>query len=188
MKIQQQIFADNEKELTKAEYDRLLTAAKNKQNERLYYLMQTIGSTGIRVSELEYVTCEAVALGQVRINCKGKIRVIFLPKQLCKMLKIYIKQQKITGGSVFVSKNGKPLDRSNIWKMMKALCKMTLNQHTINCYFLPLISYSIFLGRKTTDKCNKISCRRSRKQFHNGRGVQIDMCKVTYFVTSFFDF
>ena len=123
LKIQRQIFADKEKELTKAEYERLLTAAKNKRNERLYYLMQTIGSTGLRISELKYVTCEAVKAGQAVINCKGKIRKVFLPKQLCKMLKAYIKQQHIKSGSVFITKTGRPLDRSTVWKMLKDLCE-----------------------------------------------------------------
>lgn len=111
LKIQRQIFADKEKELTKAEY------------ERLYYLMQTIGSTDLRISELKYVTCEAVNTGQAIINCKGKIRQVFLPKQLCKMLKVYIKQQEIKSGSVFITKSGKPLDRSTVWKMLKNLCE-----------------------------------------------------------------
>ncbi len=123
LKIQRRIFADKEKELTKAEYERLLSAAKNKKNERLYYLMQTIGSTGLRISELKYVTCEAVNAGQATINCKGKIRQVFLPKLLCKMLKTYIKQQKIKSGSVFITKSGKPLDRSTVWKMLKGLCE-----------------------------------------------------------------
>ena len=123
LKIQRRIFADREKELTKAEYERLLIAAKDKKNERLYYLMQTIASTGLRVSEIKYVTCEAVKSGQAVINCKGKIRQIFLPKQLCKMLKEYIKTQNIKSGPVFISKTGKPLDRSNIWKMLKSLCE-----------------------------------------------------------------
>ena len=123
LKIQRRIFADKEKELTKSEYERLLTAAKNKKNERLYYLMQTIGSTGVRISELKYITCEAVYAGQATINCKGKIRQVFLPKQLCKMLKTYIKQQHIKSGSVFITKSGKPLDRSTVWKMLKGLCE-----------------------------------------------------------------
>lgn len=123
LKIQRRIFTDKSKELTKAEYERLLTSAKDRKNERLYYLMQTIASTGIRVSEIKYVTCEAVKSGQAVINCKGKIRQIFLPKKLCKMLKEYIKSQSIKSGSVFVSKSGKPLDRSNIWKMLKDLCE-----------------------------------------------------------------
>lgn len=123
LKIQRQIFSSKDKELTKGEYEKLLTAAKSKRNERLYYLMQTIGSTGLRISELKYVTCESVNAGQTTINCKGKIRQVFLPKQLCKMLKTYIKQQNIKSGSVFISKNGKPLDRHAIWKSMKALCE-----------------------------------------------------------------
>lgn len=123
LKIQQQIFASTDKELTKAEYDRLLQAAKQKKNERLYLLMQTICSTGIRVSEVRCVTVEAVARGIAEINCKGKCRQVFLPKQLCQILKQYIKEQKIKNGAVFVTKNGNPLDRSNIWSDMKKLCK-----------------------------------------------------------------
>ena len=123
LKIQKQIFVDKDKELTKAEYTRLLQAAKNKKNERLYYLMQTICSTGIRVSELKYITVEAVNLKQVNINCKGKIRNIILPAELCKILKGYIKEHNIKSGTVFISKNGKPLDRSNIWSDMKKLCE-----------------------------------------------------------------
>ena len=92
IKIQKQIFASTDKELTKAGYDRLLQAAKQKKNERLYLLMQTLCSTGIRVSEVLYVTVEAVARGITEINCKGKCRKVFLPKQLCQILKKYIKE------------------------------------------------------------------------------------------------
>lgn len=123
LKIQKQIFANKDKELSKAEYERLLMAAKRKQNKKLYMLMQTICSTGIRVSELRYISTDAVRKGEVVINCKGKMRVVILPKQLCKILSSYIKEQKISSGSVFVTKNGKPLDRSNIWKLMKDLCE-----------------------------------------------------------------
>ena len=123
LKIQKQIFASTDKELSKSEYDRLLQAAKQKKNERLYLLMQTICSTGIRVSEVRYVTVEAVMRGIAEINCKGKRRQVFLPKQLCQILKQYIKEQKIKSGTVFVTKNGNPLDRSNIWSDMKKLCK-----------------------------------------------------------------
>ncbi len=114
LKIQRQIFANKNKELTKAEYEKLLKAAKNKKSKRLYYLMQTICSSGLRISELKYVDVNAVHSGQALINCKGKMRIVLLPKELCKMLKSYIKEQKIISGSVFVSKNSKPLDRSNI--------------------------------------------------------------------------
>lgn len=123
LKIQKQIFASKEKELTKAEYNRLLEAAKSRKNERLYLLMQTICSMGIRVSELRFVTVAAVNCGVADINCKGKLRRVFLPKALCKILAQYIKKQKIKSGSVFVTKNGKQLDRSNIWSDMKKLCE-----------------------------------------------------------------
>ena len=123
LKIQKQIFASTEKELTKSEYERLLLAAKQKKNERLYLLLQTICSTGIRVSEVRHITVSAVSRGIAEINCKGKCRRVFLPKQLCRILKQYIKEQKIKSGAVFVTKNGNPLDRSNIWSDMKKLCK-----------------------------------------------------------------
>lgn len=121
LKIQRQIFASTDKELTKAEYERLLQAAKQK-NERLYLLMQTICSTGIRVSEVRYVTVEAVSCGIANINSKGKCRQVFLPKRLCQILRQYVKEQKIKSGAVFVTRNGNPLDRSNIWSDMKRLC------------------------------------------------------------------
>ena len=124
LKIQKQIFASTDKELTKAEYNRLLQVAIQKKNKRLYLLMQTICSTGIRVSEVRYVTVEAVMRGIAEINCKGKRRQVFLPKQLCQILKQYIKEQKIKSGTVFVTKNGNPLDRSNIWSDMKKLCRV----------------------------------------------------------------
>ena len=123
LKIQRQIFANKDNELTKDEYKRLLTAAKGKGNEQLYFLMQTICSTGIRVSELCYITVESLKAQKAQINLKGKMRIVILPKDLCRMLLQYSKGQKITSGSVFVTKSGKPLDRSNIWKMMKALCE-----------------------------------------------------------------
>ncbi len=122
LKIQKQIFAMKEKELTKEEYQRLLKIAKS-SNERMYYVMQTICSTGIRVSELKFITAEAVLGGQAVINCKGKIRIVIIPKQLCKMLREYMKENKIKSGPVFISKNGNPLDRSNIWSDMKKLCE-----------------------------------------------------------------
>ncbi len=123
LKIQKQIFAQKEKELTRIEYERLLDAAKKKSNERLYLLMQTICSSGIRVSELQYITVQAVNEKRANINLKGKVRIVILPKKLCKTLLQYAKEQKITSGSIFVTKTGKPLDRSTIWKMMKSLCE-----------------------------------------------------------------
>lgn len=122
LKIQKQIFAQKDKELTKAEYERLLNAARDKKNQRLYYLMQTICSSGIRVSELKAITISAVKCRKATINSKGKMRIVLLPKELCKMLEEYAKTQKIKSGPIFITRTGKPLDRSTIWKMMKALC------------------------------------------------------------------
>lgn len=123
LKIQKQIFAKNEKELTKAEYDRLLAAAKAEGNQKLNLLMQTICATGIRVSELKYITVEVLKDGWADVNMKGKLRVIIIPKELCRMLKKYAAEQKISSGSIFVTKTGRPLDRTNIWKLMKSLCE-----------------------------------------------------------------
>lgn len=123
LRIQRQIFAERNKELTRAEYERLLNAAKHRNNKRLYFLMQTICASGIRVSELKAITVEAIRAKQATIKCKGKMRIVILPKNLCRMLTEYIKEEKITSGPVFITKTGKPLDRSAIWKMMKQLCE-----------------------------------------------------------------
>ena len=123
LKIQKQIFAQRDKELTKEEYERLLDAAKSKKNQKLYYLMQTICASGIRVSELRFITIEAVKARQAIINCKGKMRVVILPKKLCQLLAAFAKREKIASGSIFITRTGKPLDRSTIWKMMKNLCE-----------------------------------------------------------------
>lgn len=123
VKIQKQIFSNEERELTKEEYERLLNTAKRSNKKRLYYLMQTICSCGLRVSELKYITIDAVRKGQTIINCKGKMRIVVLPNKLCKMLLTYIKEANIKTGSVFVSKNGNPVNRTNIWADMKKLCK-----------------------------------------------------------------
>lgn len=121
IKIQRRIFSHKEKELTKVEYERLIQAAGG--NSRLSLIMQTICACGIRVSELRYITTDAVRVGQAVINCKGKMRVVLIPNGLCKLLKKYMYAHKIMSGSVFVTKNGNPIDRSNIWSDMKKLCK-----------------------------------------------------------------
>ena len=123
VKVQRQIFASNDGVLSKTEYERLLKSAKNKNDMRLYLLMQTICSCGLRVSELKYITVESVCLRYAEINCKGKQRKVFLPNDLCKQLTRYSKKQKIKSGAIFITKNGNPLDRSNIWSAMKKLCE-----------------------------------------------------------------
>jgi len=122
-KVQRCVFVSEKEELTKEEYKKLLLAAKRKEQEQLYWIMQTICSTGIRVSELCYITAEAVKNGKTEVCCKGKRRLVFLPKALCEQLKHYIKGRKIKRGPVFITKNGNPLDRSNIWSQMKKLCE-----------------------------------------------------------------
>ncbi len=123
LKIQKNLFSSENKELTKAEYEKLIRTASALGNERLALVLQTIGSTGIRVSELKFITVEAVQTGSAKISCKGKYRVVFLPNDLSKLLRKYIARQKITEGAVFVTRRGKPLDRSNIWREMKKLCE-----------------------------------------------------------------
>lgn len=123
LKIQRSLFLEEEKELSREEYVRLVHAAKAKENERLALVMQTICSTGIRVSELKFVTVEAVYRGRAEIYNKGKMRIIFLSEKLRNLLKQYAKEKKITEGSVFITRTGKPLDRSNIWRDMKKLCE-----------------------------------------------------------------
>lgn len=120
LKIQRQIFCNEDKELTKQELHRLVKAAGN---TRLALVIQTICGTGIRVSELQYITAEAVQTGKAVVNCKNKTRVIFIPASIRKLLKPYMKKAGITAGTIFVTRNGKPLNRRNIWRDMKALCK-----------------------------------------------------------------
>mgnify|MGYP001030359218 FL=1 len=122
-KMQRRIFREEAKELTAAEYRRLLAAAKGRRNQRLLLVMEAICSTGIRVSELRFFTVEAARCGWVEVRNKGKTRTVFLPNKLQKLLLKYAKERGILSGPVFVTRNGKPLDRSNIWKDMKALCK-----------------------------------------------------------------
>ena len=123
LKIQKSLFLSEDKELTRAEYVRLVQAAQRQENARLSLLIQTICATGIRVSELRFITAEAVQSGRAEVSNKGKRRAVFLPDKLRRLLKSYLQKQKITAGAVFLSRNGRPLDRSNIWRDMKALCE-----------------------------------------------------------------
>lgn len=117
---QRQIYCADDKELSKTEYLRLLEAAKGQP--QLMLVMETICSTGIRVSELRYFTMEAIRQGEVTVNCKSKTRNIFVPGKLKKLLLKYAGQHDITSGPIFLGRNGKPLDRSSIWAQMKRLC------------------------------------------------------------------
>lgn len=121
IRTQRQTYCAEEKELTKAEYMRLLAASQ--KNEQLNLVLQTICGTGIRVSELQHFTVESVRHGEIIISCKGKTRTILVPGKLMNMLLKYAKRHGISSGVIFVSKNGKALDRSRIWRQMKDLCK-----------------------------------------------------------------
>lgn len=121
IRTQRQTYCAEDKELTKAEYLRLLAASK--KNEQLNLVIQTICGTGIRVSELRYFTIEALQYGEVTVNCKNKTRTILVPGKLKNILLNYAKRHGIITGAIFVTRNGKPLDRSNIWSAMKKLCE-----------------------------------------------------------------
>ena len=122
IKLQRQIYCPEEKELTKAEYMRLVHTAKQKGNERLNLLIQTICGTGIRVSELQYITVEAVKRGEAVVSLKGKTRSVFIVRELQKKLLRYAAEQKISSGVIFITRSGKPMSRTNIWREMKSLC------------------------------------------------------------------
>ena len=123
LRIQRTLFRDAEKELTRTEYARLVKAADRLGNERLCLVLQTLCATGIRVSELRFITVAAVETGRAEVVNKGKRRTVFLPDQLRKLLRKYLRRQKKTAGAVFTTRTGNPLDRSNIWRDMKALCE-----------------------------------------------------------------
>lgn len=121
LRIQKKVYEEEDKELTKEEYHRLLEAAK--EQPQLDMIIQTIARTGIRVSELSYFTVEAVRKGIISVQCKNKIRTIFISKELRKKLIVFAKQHGIEAGYIFITKNGRPVDRSDIWKRMKKLCE-----------------------------------------------------------------
>lgn len=123
IKLQRQVFCSEERELTKSEYLLLLKTAKDKKNERLNLILQTICATGIRVSELKFITVEAVKKGEAVVDLKGKTRSVFIVNELKKLLLIYISNQNIKSGSVFITRNGNPVSRTNIWREMKKLCE-----------------------------------------------------------------
>lgn len=132
VRLQRQIYCSEEKELTREEYVRLINAAKQKGNKRLNLIIQTICSTGIRVSELQFITVEAVRKGEATVSLKGKTRSVFIVKDLKKKLLRYITEQKITDGCVFITRTGKPMSRTNIWREMKNLCEQAeVNPHKV---------------------------------------------------------
>lgn len=122
-KVQRQIYGQKDRELTKSEYFRLTEEARKQNKNRLNVILQTICSTGIRVSELRFFTVETVKKGKVTVSCKNKVRIVLIPKQLRTLLLRYAKNAGIPGGKIFVTKNGKEINRSNLWAEMKKLCE-----------------------------------------------------------------
>ncbi|MDO4345717.1 MAG: tyrosine-type recombinase/integrase [Eubacteriales bacterium] len=122
LKIQRETFRNQERELNKNEYFRLLETAKKRKNIRLYLLMQTLCATGIRVSELPFITVEAIWSGRAVVSLKGKTRTVLIPSALRRKLSSYVRNKGQKSGSIFVTKSGRPMDRSNILHEMKALC------------------------------------------------------------------
>ena len=123
LKIQRQLFREDGRELTRREYDQLLAAARSTGRERLALLMESICDTGIRVSEVKYLTVEAARRGKVEVALKGKIRAILLPGKLCRKLLKYAGKNKIASGEIFLTRSGASLSRKQIWRDMKALCQ-----------------------------------------------------------------
>ena len=122
IKLQQQIYCPEEKELTKVEYTRLCRTAEKKHNERLTLILHTICGSGIRVSELQHITVEAVRQDEATVSCKAKTRSVFLMKELQKKLLRYAQSHGIKTGCIFITRTGRPISRTNIWREMKALC------------------------------------------------------------------
>lgn len=124
LRIQRRLFREESRELKKNEYEKLIRTAETRGDFRLALLMETIGATGIRVSEVQYITVEAAKSGRTQISLKGKIRDILLPNRLCKKLLKYARKQKIAAGEIFITKSGNGISRKQIWAEMKAICKI----------------------------------------------------------------
>ena len=123
LRVQRKTFRDQKRELNRAEYQKLLDTAAAQGQERLGLLMETICATGIRVSEVQYITVEAAQAGRAEISLKGKIRTILLPAKLCRKLLKYAKKQKTASGGIFRTRSGKPVSRKQVWREMKSLCQ-----------------------------------------------------------------
>ncbi|WP_329737497.1 tyrosine-type recombinase/integrase [Clostridium phoceensis] len=123
LRVQRQLFRDSARELSREEYARLVETARRLGRGRLSLLMETICATGIRVSEVRYITAEAVREGRTEIALKGKIRTILLPGKLCRKPEKYARQKKITSGELFLTRSGRPMSRKQIWAEMKGVCR-----------------------------------------------------------------
>ena len=123
IRIQRPVFCREAKELSREEYVRLVQEAERRHNDRLSLILQTLCGTGIRISELPFITAEAVSAGETTVRCKGKVRTVFLPRALRHKLSAYLRRQGVTHGPVFVTRGGQPVSRTNVWREMKDLCR-----------------------------------------------------------------
>ena len=123
LKVQRKVFREQARELTRGEYEKLIETALMTGKERLALLMETICASGIRVSEVKYITVEAVRCGRATVSLKGKVRSILLPGKLCRKLRKYAEKQKIASGEIFLTGSGRSLSRRQIWAEMKRLCE-----------------------------------------------------------------
>ena len=123
LRIQRKVFRDENRDLNKQDYQKLIETARKKRNERLALVIETIGATGIRVSELKYITMEAVKENQAVISLKGKVRTILIPQKLSEKLLFYAKREEIINGEIFITRNGTSFSRKQIWAEMKKICK-----------------------------------------------------------------
>ncbi|HJB08664.1 MAG TPA: site-specific integrase [Candidatus Enterocloster faecavium] len=177
VRVQRQIFRPEEKELTRNEYCRLVREASQKGKSRLCHILQTIGATGIRISELRFVTVEALKSKIVRIYCKGKERIILLPCSLVRLLTDYCRKKKIVSGSIFITRNGNPVDRRNIWAEMKSLCRLARVQESkvfphnlrhlfARCYYekeKDLVRLADYLGHSSVETTRRYTKTASMK-------------------------
>lgn len=122
IKIQRETFVPENKEITMHEYEKLVKTAYKKGDKRLALIIETLGSTGIRISELRHITVESLKHGMADLHNKGKVRRILYPSELLKILREYVKEKHICSGSIFITSKGNPVNRSNVWRMMKNLC------------------------------------------------------------------
>ena len=154
LKKQRQVYCPEEKELTKQEYFELIRTAKREGKEKIGLIIQTIGSTGIRISELPSITVQAVKNGVAEVDCKGKNRQVLLPRKLLVKLMYYIRKEHIQCGPIFITKQGNPLDRSNIWKEMKKICRLAwVNEKKVFPHNLRhLFAYSFYQMEKDIAK------------------------------------
>lgn len=124
LKVQKKVYCEERRELTKEEYLKLLSAADKVETKRIYMILQTLCGTGIRISELKFFTVESVKAGHAKVQSKGKTRTVFIPALLRNKLLVYAKEKGIKSGNIFITRNGKPADRSNIWREMQKICKV----------------------------------------------------------------